>query len=73
MAGKLSFAEKLTISLLSAVLFVIIGSPMFYKLVNSFTIKAGIITVGSDGCPTLEGLAVHGVVFFLVVLLVMLV
>jgi hypothetical protein len=68
---KISLAEKVLISLMSAILFIVIGSPMLYKLVNSLTTKAGLVIASPDGCPNLKGLAVHGVVFFLVVLLIM--
>ena len=72
MAGtKISLAEKVVISLMSAILFIVIGSPMMYKLVNSLTTKVGLVIASPDGCPNLKGLAVHGVVFFLVVLLIM--
>ena len=72
MAGtKISLAEKVVISLISAILFIVIGSPMMYKFVNSLTTKAGLVIANADGCPNLKGLAVHGVVFFLVVLLIM--
>ena len=69
---KPTLAEKVSISLLSAVLFVVIGSPMMYKLINSLTTKYGLDTSDFNGCPNLKGLAVHGVVFFLIVLLCML-
>jgi hypothetical protein len=68
---KITLAEKVSISLLSAVLFVVIGSPMLYKLMDSLTTKYGVTIADSNGCPNIKGLAVHGVVFFLVVLLIM--
>ena len=68
---KISLAQKVVISLMSAVLFIVIGSPMLYKLVNSLTSKYGLDIASPDGCPNLKGLAVHGVVFFLAVLIIM--
>lgn len=68
---KISLAEKVVISLMSAVLFIVISSPIVYKFVNALTSKAGLVIASPDGCPNLKGLAVHGVVFFLVVLLIM--
>ena len=68
---KISLVQKVVISLMSAILFIVIGSPMMYKLVNSLTTKVGLVIASPDGCPNLKGLAVHGVVFFLVVLLIM--
>ena len=73
MSGKLSFSEKLVISLISAILFIIINSPILYKFVNSLVIKYGITTASPDGCPTLVGIAIHGAIFFFVVLLIMIV
>jgi hypothetical protein len=68
---KISLVHKIVISLMSAILFIVIGSPMLYKLVNSLTIKYGLDIASPDGCPNLKGLALHGVIFFLVVLLIM--
>ena len=44
---------------------------MLYKLVNSLTSKYGLDIASPDGYPNLKGLAVHGVVFFLAVLIIM--
>lgn len=56
-----SLQQKLTISLGSAALFVLISHPAVYKITNGLI---GGLTSGS-GCPTLLGLAVHTGVFFL--------
>ena len=68
---KISLVQKVVISLMSTILFIVIGSPMVYKLVNSLTSKYGLDIASPDGCPNIKGLVVHGIIFFIVVLLIM--
>lgn len=56
-----SLQQKLTISLMSAAVFVLVGLPSTYKLTNSLI--GGI--ANAAGCPSLLGLAVHAGVFYL--------
>lgn len=62
--------SKLWISVLSALIFFIIASPFLFSLVDKLFGSRGII-VDSYGKPTVVGVAVHAVVFFLVVYLLM--
>jgi hypothetical protein len=62
--------EKLLISLLSGVLFLIVSSPIMYKLVNSITMRVG-IDIETAGCPHLNGLVLHSVVFVILVFIIM--
>ena len=55
-----SFKGKLSISVFSAVLFLVVNLPQTYQLTNK--IIPG--TVLSNGCPTALGLLVHALVFF---------
>lgn len=57
--------EKWVRSVLLAVLFAVISSPLMYKLVNSLTSPLGLEVCDVDGCPSLPGLAIHTVVFLL--------
>lgn len=68
--GSLTQKEKLLISLLSGVLFLIVSSPIMYKLVNSLTMRVG-IDIETAGCPHLNGLVLHSVVFVILVFIIM--
>ena len=63
-------ALKLRVALTSALLFIIIGSPATYQVVQK--LLGRVITIASgSGLPTTAGLLVHAVVFALAVLLLM--
>ena len=57
-----SFNKKLSISIGSAALFMLLNSPTIYKITNNLSGLSlyNVIT----GCPTYLGLLVHAVVFF---------
>ena len=55
----------------SAVLFLVIASPLMYKLVQA--IFGFLFTVAVDGCPTVAGLVLHSVVFGVLVYVLMVV
>lgn len=59
-----SLQQKLLISATSAALFVLISHPSLYKLTNR--LLGGRIASATTGCPTMLGLALHTVVFYLV-------
>ena len=62
--------NKLLISLLSALVFIVIAHPQTFLLVR----KAVGGWVASDaGCPTREGLLLHALVFMIITYLMMLV
>lgn len=63
--------DKWTISIVSGLLFLVAASPYTYSLTNSVTKRFGLIIAGSDGCPNLAGLLVHGVIFILLLRLMM--
>ena len=65
---EVSNGQKWTISLLSAVLFILISMPLLYKLTNR--IIPGILD--TRGAPAATGILVHSIVFLLVTRLVML-
>tara|TARA_A100001015_G_scaffold320522_1_gene447190 strand:- start:1089 stop:1334 length:246 start_codon:yes stop_codon:yes gene_type:complete len=61
--GKTS-QEKLYCTLVVAVLFAVIGNPATYKITNKLFGKLlGQVANPSTGCPTNVGLALHTVVF----------
>ena len=66
MADKPNTQTKLRISLLSAPIFFLIASPYAYILTEK--IFGGLFTVSIFSCPTMNGLLLHSVVFFLVTL-----
>jgi multisubunit Na+/H+ antiporter MnhB subunit len=57
--------DKWTISIVSGLLFLVIGSPYTYNLTNSVTKRFGLTIADSQGCPNLAGILVHGIVFVL--------
>jgi hypothetical protein len=69
---ELSESDKWIVSLMSAILFVVISSPFMYRLTNSLTEAMGFVT-SNNGCPKIEGLVLHTVVFALLVRLLMLI
>jgi len=56
---------KVFYSVQAAIVFLVVSSPMLYKLVQA--VFGRLFTVASkDGCPTVAGLLLHTVVFGLV-------
>jgi|Laugresbdmm110dd_1035094.scaffolds.fasta_scaffold00336_15 hypothetical protein len=62
---------RILYSLQSAILFLVIASPLMYRLVQ--TIFGGLFTVAVDGCPTTAGVVLHAIVFGLLVYVLMVV
>ena len=60
-----SNTQAWVVSLLSGLLFIIIASPILFKVVNSVTSLIGVHISNDAGCPNAIGLIVHGVVFAL--------
>jgi hypothetical protein len=56
-------ASQWKFSIYSAILFLVISSPLVYELVQS--IFGGLFTVAVKGCPTFPGLILHTFVFTL--------
>lgn len=59
----ISNTQKLYITVIIAIIFIIVSSPFVYRLTN----KVGLHTCDSNGCPTLLGLSIHTVVFAVLV------
>ena len=66
MSDSVSQEKKLALSLKNTVLFVLVSLPFTYKLVNKL-FMGSVNICNADGCPTIAGLAIHSVVFFLLV------
>jgi hypothetical protein len=61
-----SSSEKWQITIFSAVIFILVVSPFTYKITNNlFSNILGPIAV--NGCPTIIGLALHTIVYILIV------
>ena len=71
MPKHISQEKKMLLSLKNGVIFVLVSLPITYKLVNMLTKHIGFEVCDSHGCPTPAGLAVHTVVFILLVFLSM--
>lgn len=64
--------QKWKISLLSALIFIIVSSPMLYKIVNELTERFfSLSIINSDNNPTYIGMAIHAFVFMIVVRILM--
>lgn len=59
-------APTTQLSIVAALLFIIVGSPSLYMLVDRLLSPLGLDVADSNGRPTRLGLAAHGVVFALV-------
>ena len=69
---KPSNADKWRYTLLTTVIFLIVVNPMTYQLVQKlFGNVLGNIANSATGCPTYLGIAVHTVVFTLILRYVM--
>jgi hypothetical protein len=66
-------SNKLLISIVSGILFFAISNPLMYRLTNAAGSAAGISLADRSGCPTVQGLAVHSVVFTAVVYISMII
>lgn len=62
---------KIMYSLQAAVLFLIVSSPVMYRLVEA--VFGRLFTVAVNGCPTVAGLVLHTIVFALLVYVLMIV
>lgn len=62
---------KIIYSLQAALLFLVIASPIMYRVVQA--IFGRLFTVAVNGCPTVAGLFLHTVVFGLIVYVMMIV
>jgi len=63
--------QKWTISLFSALIFILLSLPFVYQLTNQLLAPMGIPTIDINGTPTLTGIIIHGVVYLLITRLVM--
>lgn len=62
---------KLMYTLQAAILFLIVSSPVMYRLVEA--VFGRLFTVAVNGCPTTAGLVLHTIVFALLVYILMVV
>jgi len=53
-------------ALKGALLFTLLSLFPLYKLTHMLASKVGQQTLGNDGFPTLQGILLHGIVFFLI-------
>lgn len=64
-------SQKWRISVLSGLVFLLISSPLLYRLTGSLGECLGLSISSVSGCPTTLGLLLHTVVFVLVTKLLM--
>lgn len=75
--GKSNFGAKALAAVIAALLFAVVSLPQVYHLTNKIPVLKGKMAVESGSgpnktvTPTTEGIAVHSVVFGLLVLLIM--
>ena len=63
---SLTETQKWVISLYTALLFLLIASPLMFKITNSVTNLIGWET-SENGCPNVGGLVLHSAVFLVLV------
>jgi len=63
--------HRIVYALITTLVAILVFCPCFFKFVNSLTSKLGLTIAASDGLPNAWGLLVHGVVFFLLLILLM--
>jgi hypothetical protein len=68
--ANLTEGQKWIISLWTAILFILIASPLMFKLTGSVFQKLGLQTQ-QGGCPNWWGILIHAVVFALLIRLLM--
>lgn len=64
--------QKLLMSFVAALAFVLVSMPYTYKLTDQLASSLSLNLASRSGCPTIVGLGVHGTVFFAVMRLMML-
>jgi hypothetical protein len=68
---KYSSKDKWVCSLIGGLLFLLIASPFLYEAVNTLTAPLGLDVADRAGCPNINGLVLHSIVFVLLVRLLM--
>jgi hypothetical protein len=58
----ISLVHKIIIALIAAVVFFLISAPFTYNITNKI-----IKTKDSKGCPSMQGIIIHSVVFFIII------
>lgn len=61
-----SSSQKWQITIFSAVIFLLVVNPFTYKLTN-YLFRSVLGPIAVNGCPTLVGLALHTIVYILIV------
>jgi hypothetical protein len=70
-AGGVSNVDKWIIAAIIAVIFIVLACPLAFRLTNALFSPLGFPTSSKKGRPTLLGLFVHAVIFFVVIRLLM--
>ena len=73
MSTDLTEQGKWMISFYTVIVFFILVNPFTFKVVNWFTRKLGFPIAKKDGCPNGWGLLLHGIIFFFVIRLMMII
>uniref|UniRef100_A0A6C0EAQ2 Uncharacterized protein n=1 Tax=viral metagenome TaxID=1070528 RepID=A0A6C0EAQ2_9ZZZZ len=68
---SLASYNKWKYTLYTTIIVLLIFNPFTYKLVNSLLSNLVGKIASNDGCPTLLGLAIHAIVFTLIIRLIM--
>lgn len=64
-------ADKWRYTLLTTVIFLVVVNPMTYQLVHKLFGNVLGNIVNASGCPTMLGIAVHAIIFTLIVRYIM--
>lgn len=63
--------DKWMVAVFAGLLFAILASPFVFRFTNGLTAALGFEIADSEGCPNMIGIALHAVVFILIVRLLM--
>jgi len=69
--GGVSNADKWIIAAILALIFAFLASTIAFGVTNWFFKRIGIPTQNKHGKPTIAGLIIHGILFFIIVRLLM--
>ena len=66
---KLTIGKKITYSFYSAILFFFLSSPALYQFIQQM--YGSNINMSANGCPNNNGLLIHTVLYFFIILFLM--
>lgn len=69
--ARVTGLDKFLISIIITIVFLIMSLPLVFKLTNKGTRLLGVKAVTDAGVPTVVGVIIHALIFFIVIRLLM--